>query len=71
MLEDFYFNGGGKEVIPRRLAMRRLGQEAYRAGRYALKEGHVAEARTLFAQSLRWYPHPKTLFNWARSIVRS
>lgn len=38
MLEDFYFNGGGKEVIPRHQAMKKLSREGYRAGRYGLEK---------------------------------
>ena len=40
VLEDFYNNAGGKEIIQRRRAMRRLSKEGYRAGRCALRERH-------------------------------
>jgi glycosyltransferase involved in cell wall biosynthesis len=62
VLEKFYYNGGGKEVIPKYRAMKRLGEESYRAGRLALKEGLYDEGRRLLAQSFRRYPSPRALF---------
>jgi glycosyltransferase involved in cell wall biosynthesis len=62
VLENFYYNGGGKEVIPKYRAMKRLGEESYRAGRLALKEGLYDEGRRLLAQSFRRYPSPRALF---------
>jgi glycosyltransferase involved in cell wall biosynthesis len=61
MLEDFYYNGGGKEVIPRRRAMKRLSKEGYRAGRCAIEEGLKETARQLLRQSFRRHPNLKSL----------
>jgi glycosyltransferase involved in cell wall biosynthesis len=70
VLEDFYFNGGGKELIPRSRAMKRLSQEGYRAGRCAIKEGMYEQARRLLSQSFRRYPNIKSLVHWSRAILR-
>jgi len=69
MLEDFYFNGGGEEIIPRHRAMKRLSKESYRVGRCALREGMYDEAYQFLSQSLRRYPNFKSLMHWTRAIV--
>lgn len=69
VLEDFYFNNGGKGVIPKRLAMKRLSKEGYRAGRCALEEGLSEEACKFLAQSIKRYPGIKSLLLWARAII--
>lgn len=61
VLENFYYNRGGKEVIPRRLAMKRLSQEGYRAGRCAIEEGDCKTGRFMLRQSLQRYPRLKPL----------
>ena len=70
VLSDFYYNGGGKEVIPRRLAMRRLSKESYRTGRWAIKEGLYEQASRLLDNSFRMYPNPKSLIYWAGAIIK-
>ena len=70
VLEDFYFNGGGKELIPHSQAMKRLSQEGYRAGRCAIKEGMYEQARRLLSQSFRRHPNIKSLVHWSRAILR-
>ena len=67
VLSDFYYNGGGKNVIPERFAMKRLSTESYRAGRWALNENMPDEARSLFAQSLRQSPNLKSLIYLVRA----
>ena len=69
VLEDFYFNGGGKELIPRSRAMKRLSQEGYRAGRCAIKEGMYEQARRLLSQSFRRHPNIKSLIHWIKSLI--
>jgi glycosyltransferase involved in cell wall biosynthesis len=69
MLADFYYNGGGKEVIPERLAMKRLSKESYRAGRYAIREGLFDQARSMLSQSFRQHPNIKSLLYWARAAM--
>lgn len=70
VLEDFYQNGGGRAVIPHRIAARRLGQEAYRVGRCAQREGQSGMARTYFARSWRMHPNLKALLHWGRESLR-
>jgi glycosyltransferase involved in cell wall biosynthesis len=69
VLEDFYFNGGGKKLIPRSRAMKRLSQEGYRAGRCAIREGMYEEARRLLSQSFRRHPNIKSLIHWIKSLI--
>jgi glycosyltransferase involved in cell wall biosynthesis len=64
VLEDFYYNVGAKEVVPRHRAMKRLSKEGYRAGRCAIREGKCKAARRLLGQSFRRYPNCKSLFWW-------
>ena len=53
VLEDFYFNGGGKEVVPFRQAMKRLSKERYRVARSAVRESMRTKACELFRESLK------------------
>lgn len=69
VLEAFYFNGGGKEVIPQRRAMRRLSKEAYRAGKSAAREEMYDVACELLGQSFRRYPNAKSLMRWVAARV--
>lgn len=69
MLEDFYYNGGGREVIPERLAMKRLSKEGYRAGRAAIREGKQEIACQLLSRSFRRYPNIKSLIHWIRAMT--
>ena len=70
MLSDFYYNGGGKEAVPKRIAMKRLSQESYRAGRYALKENLNHEACGLLEKSFKMHPNMKLFIHWMRAILR-
>jgi len=69
VLEDFYYSGGGREVIPERLAMKRLSKEGYRAGRAAIREGKQEIACQLLSQSFRRYPNIKSLIHWAGAMT--
>ncbi len=64
VLDDFYYNGGGKDVIPRRRAMKRLSREGYRAGRCALRERLHGTACQMLSQSFHRYPNLKSLMWW-------
>lgn len=68
VLDDFYYNGGVKEVVPRQRAMKRLSKEGYRAGRCAIKEGLQEKACQLLGQSFRRYPNCKSLFWWLVAV---
>jgi glycosyltransferase involved in cell wall biosynthesis len=69
VLEDFYYNGGGQQVIPRHRALKRLSQEGYRAGRCALREGLYEEASQFLALSFRRRPNVKALIHWLRATA--
>jgi len=69
VLTEFYYNGGGKEVIPKRIAIRRLSKESYRAGRWAIKEGLFDQACRLLGKSFKLHPNPKSLIHWTRATI--
>jgi glycosyltransferase involved in cell wall biosynthesis len=56
MLERFYFERGGRDLMPRRPAMRRLSRVHYSAGKILLKEHQFAEARRYLAKAIRLRP---------------
>ena len=70
VLEDFYYNCGGKDVIPRRKAMKRLSKEAYRAGRAAIRENLPEQACKFLAQSFWRYPNVKSLIHFSRTALK-
>jgi len=61
VLLEFYCGGGGKDVVPRRIAMKRLSKESYRAGLWALREGLQQEACRCFRQSFYRRPNIKSV----------
>ena len=56
MLERFFFERGGRDLLERRPAMRRLGRVRYRAGKILLKEGRCREARRSLGRAIRYDP---------------
>lgn len=68
VLENFYYNLGGKDVIPESVAAERLAKEKYRVAKCALKEKNPSEARRLFRESFRSKPKLKTFLYWAMSL---
>lgn len=71
VLEGFYYQGGGRCVIPEKLAMRRLSEETYRVGKCALKEGEHQEAKTYFHTSLSYRLNPKSLAMWILATIKA
>jgi len=71
VLEDFYYDGGGKEVIPKRRTMKRLSKECYRVGCCAIREGLWEEACKHLSQSFRRHPNIKSLMHWTRAVLIS
>jgi len=69
MLVDFYYNGGGKDMVPRRLAMKRFSRESFRAGLWAAREGLRKQACQLFAQSFRQRPNIKSVAHLALTVI--
>jgi len=68
VMERFYYDKGGKEVIPPRMAMKSLAKESYRTGRCALEEGMYDKACEYFRQSFRRHPNVKSLFWWGMAV---
>ena len=54
MLERFYFELGGKDMLDRRAAMRRLSRVHYGAGKILLREHNWAEAVGLLAKAIHY-----------------
>jgi len=69
VLEDFYYKKGGKEIIPKHVAMKRFGKESYRAGRHAIREGLYAQAYELLLKSFRQHPNPKAIMHLIRAAI--
>jgi alpha-1,3-rhamnosyl/mannosyltransferase len=61
VLEKFYFNGGGKEIIPYRWAMIRLSKEQYRVARSAIRESMKTEACERLRKSLKQHFNLKAI----------
>lgn len=53
MLERFYYEYGGKEVVPEKMAMKRLAREECRAAKSAMHELSFQQAKNLLRQSLQ------------------
>lgn len=53
VLERFYYENGGKEVVPEKIAMTRLAGEGYRVAKSAMHERSFQQALDLLRQSLR------------------
>jgi glycosyltransferase involved in cell wall biosynthesis len=69
VLERFYF-GAGNQMIPRRRAVRRLSQEAYRVGRRAMREGLADEALHHLGRSFSMHPNARSLMRWMQAKIR-
>lgn len=63
VLKDFYYNLGGKDVIPETVAMKRLAKEAYRAGKSAIAEGYKEKGLSLLKESWQTCPTFKCLLH--------
>jgi glycosyltransferase involved in cell wall biosynthesis len=69
VLEKFYYNDGGKNVISQQRAMKRLAKEGYRAARCAMREGLYNQASQLLGQSFRRHPNIKSLIYWTKAGI--
>jgi len=54
VLEEFYFNKGGRQKVPQGLAFKRLAKQAYRAGKCAIREKKYSEAKKILNKSLSY-----------------
>ena len=73
MLERFYFEKGGRDLLPRRAALRRLSGVHYSAAKLLRKEGDLPRAREHLARALRHDPlNVKAwLLRWACRLRRA
>ena len=69
VLEKFYYNDGGKNVISQQRAMKRLAKEGYRAARCAIREGLYDQASQLLGQSFRRHPNLRSLIYWTKAGI--
>jgi len=69
VLKRFYYEKGGREVIPEKIAMQVFSKESRRTGRCAIKEGLYDQACHLLSQSFRQHPNLKSLISWTRAII--
>ena len=69
VLKCFYYEKGGKEVIPEKTAMKVFSKEGRRAGRCAIKEGSYDQACKLLRQSFQQHPNFKSLIFWIRAMI--
>jgi len=69
VLKRFYYEKGGKEVIPEKTAMKVFSKEERRIGRCATKEGLHDQALQFLSQSFRQYPNLKSLIYWIRTMI--
>jgi glycosyltransferase involved in cell wall biosynthesis len=67
VLERFYYERGGDKLVPKRIAMRRLSKQVYRAGKCALAN-EPQKAKGLFVKSLRFHPSLKAMLYWAWAV---
>ena len=68
VLERFYYEKGGNQMVPQKIAMRRLSKEGYRAGRCAFTEGKYQLACDHFAESFKRHPNIKSLIYWIKVL---
>jgi len=69
VLERFYYEKGGKTLVPEKIAMKVFSKEGRRAGRCAIKEGLYSQACQIFRKSFRQHPNIKSLIHWTRAMV--
>jgi glycosyltransferase involved in cell wall biosynthesis len=71
VLERFYYEREGRNVIPEKNAMQRLSKEQYRVGKCLLKEKNIGEAVRYFRASFKRHPNLKTLLMWALAAIKA
>jgi glycosyltransferase involved in cell wall biosynthesis len=69
VLEEFYFQLGGCEVIPRLRARRRLSQEWRKASEAARREGDASAAVELARKALGYQLRPRALWSWLAAAM--
>jgi hypothetical protein len=69
VVNRFYNESGGKQLIPEATAAKVFSRKMNRAGRYAVKEGLYDEACKLFGRSFKYRPNIKSLMYWTRAVI--
>ncbi len=69
VLERFYHEKGGKEVVPKNTAMQVFSKEGRRTGLSAIREGLYDQACQLLGQSFRQHPNLKSLIYLTRATI--
>ena len=64
VLKKFYYEKGGKEFIPDKVARKVLSKELRRLGRLAILENRPRHGCKLLKKSFYIYSNPKSLFYW-------
>lgn len=67
VLEQFYYEKGGKKIVPAKIARKVFSKETRRTGHCALREGLYDQACQLLWQSLQQHPNLKSLTLWIRA----
>lgn len=71
VLERFYNENGGNAVVPRRIAMKGLGREEYRVGKYCLIEEKPSIAACYFRKSFLHRLNVKSALRWGQAAVKN
>ena len=69
VLKRFYYERGGKKVVPEKTAMKVFSKAGRRTGRCALREKAYKQAWKLLDQSFRQHPNLKSLIYWIRAMI--
>jgi len=70
VLERFYYEKGGRTVVPEDIAMRRFSREEYRIGKYSLREKKLDMAASYFRTSFHRRPNIKSALRWGQIALR-
>ena len=70
VLDRFYYERGGKKIVPKSIAMHRLSDEEYRVGLAAIRERKMQIAREYFKKSFRRRPNPKSLIMMLKAMFK-
>lgn len=71
VLERFYYEKGGRVLVPKRIAMGRLSRIEHRVGKCFLREKNIDMAAHYFRKSFRRYPNIKSALGLALVVFRS
>lgn len=69
VLKRFYYEKGGKNLIPEKTAMKVFSKEGRRIGRCAIREGLHDQAIQFLSRSFRQHPNLKSLASWIKAII--